>query len=131
MSVNILKDSALSVWMLAVWFQMSVTGQPLPSPRAISINMHPDTNVPHVRYALMVMQFSQIMDHDLTNTPVYQGERHSVADHRSQTDRGDAQARTGKVRVRWSLSEFARVRERCKGGDPQPSICSLALTKRP
>lgn len=56
---------------------MSVTGQPLPSPRAISINMHPDTNVPHVRYALMVMQFAQIMDHDLTNTPVYQGNCHA------------------------------------------------------
>ena len=41
---------------------------------------------------------------------------------------GGAQERTaGKVRARWSLSEFARVREGCKQGcgDPQPSISLL------
>ncbi|XP_034244219.1 uncharacterized protein LOC117646942 [Thrips palmi] len=52
--------------------QKSVTGQQLPSPRLVSFNMHPNTSYPHVRYALIVMQFAQIMDHDLTNTPVYQ-----------------------------------------------------------
>lgn len=53
--------------------QKSVTGGPLPSPRLVSFNMHPNTSYPHVRYSLLVMQFAQITDHDLTNTPVYQG----------------------------------------------------------
>ncbi|XP_026292684.2 uncharacterized protein LOC113217054 [Frankliniella occidentalis] len=52
--------------------QLSVKGAPLPSPRLVSFNVHPDNSAPHTRYALMVMQFAQIMDHDLTNTPVYQ-----------------------------------------------------------
>lgn len=49
----------------------SVDGSPLPSPRLISTRMHPDTSRPHVRYSLMFMQFAQLLDHDLTHTPVY------------------------------------------------------------
>nr|CAD7199365.1 unnamed protein product [Timema douglasi] len=52
---------------------MSVTGKPLPSPRLISVSVHPDTSKPHVRYSLMFMQFAQILDHDLTHTPVNKG----------------------------------------------------------
>nr|CAD7448788.1 unnamed protein product [Timema bartmani] len=52
---------------------MSVTGRPLPSPRLISVSVHPDTSKPHVRYSLMFMQFAQILDHDLTHTPVNKG----------------------------------------------------------
>ncbi|GLG99518.1 Peroxidasin [Gryllus bimaculatus] len=52
---------------------MSVTGKPLPSPRLISVNVHPDTSRPHVRYSLMFMQFGQLLDHDLTHTPVNKG----------------------------------------------------------
>ncbi|XP_047106680.1 uncharacterized protein LOC124775853 [Schistocerca piceifrons] len=52
---------------------MSVTGKPLPSPRLISVNVHPDTSQPHVKYSLMFMQFGQLLDHDLTHTPVNKG----------------------------------------------------------
>jgi hypothetical protein len=52
---------------------LSVTGQPLPSPRLISVNVHPDTSRPHVRYSLMFMQYAQLLDHDLTHTPVNKG----------------------------------------------------------
>lgn len=52
---------------------MSVTGQPLPSPRLISVSVHPDTSQPHVKYSLMFMQFAQLLDHDLTHTPVNKG----------------------------------------------------------
>ncbi|KAL1122797.1 hypothetical protein AAG570_003123 [Ranatra chinensis] len=49
---------------------LSVRGSPLPSPRLISSNVHTDASRPHTRYTLMVMQFAQITDHDLTFTPV-------------------------------------------------------------
>ncbi|OQR66314.1 hypothetical protein BIW11_05001, partial [Tropilaelaps mercedesae] len=46
------------------------TGQPLPSPRAISTAMHYDIADAHRRYTLMVMQWGQFLDHDVTLTPV-------------------------------------------------------------
>ncbi|KAJ9587988.1 hypothetical protein L9F63_028204, partial [Diploptera punctata] len=52
---------------------LSVSGKPLPSPRLISVSVHPDTSRPHVRYSLMFMQFAQLLDHDLTHTPVNKG----------------------------------------------------------
>ncbi|XP_073996346.1 uncharacterized protein [Rhodnius prolixus] len=51
----------------------SVTGGHLPSPRIISTKIHSDTSRPHTRYSLMIMQFAQITDHDLTFTPVNKG----------------------------------------------------------
>jgi len=51
----------------------SVNGSPLPSPRMVSRNVHNDLNQPHTRYSLLVMQFAQITDHDLTFTPVNKG----------------------------------------------------------
>lgn len=53
----------------------SVSGNLLPSPRLISTNVHSDTSRPHTRYSLMVMQFAQITDHDLTFTPVNKGKQ--------------------------------------------------------
>lgn len=49
-------------------------GSELPSPRAISSRVHGDVSDPHTRYSLLLMQFSQITDHDLTFTPVNKGE---------------------------------------------------------
>ena len=51
----------------------SVAGNPLPSPRLISVNIHNDVSAPHVRYNLMVMQWGQFIDHDITFTPVNKG----------------------------------------------------------
>ena len=48
----------------------SVTGAPLPSPRLVSVNIHNDVSAPHVRYSLMMMQWGQFVDHDITHTPV-------------------------------------------------------------
>jgi len=51
----------------------SVTGVPLPSARLVSAMSHPDISHLHGRYTLMLMQFAQILDHDITFTPVHKG----------------------------------------------------------
>ncbi|XP_043527129.1 uncharacterized protein LOC122537740 [Frieseomelitta varia] len=56
----------------------SVTGIPLPNPRVISTVIHPDISNLHNRYTLMVMQFAQFLDHDLTMTPIHKGFAESI-----------------------------------------------------
>lgn len=51
----------------------SVTGRPLPSPRLVSTMIHADISNLHNRYSLMLMQFAQFLDHDITFTPVQIG----------------------------------------------------------
>lgn len=46
------------------------TGQPLPNPRTVSTSMHYDVADAHRRYTLMVMQWGQFLDHDVTLTPM-------------------------------------------------------------
>jgi len=58
----------------------AVSGRPLPSARMISANIHNDVSAPHTRYSLMVMQFAQLLDHDLTFTPVNRGFGGSIID---------------------------------------------------
>ncbi|XP_049950718.1 uncharacterized protein LOC126457994 [Schistocerca serialis cubense] len=61
----------------------SVSGGPLPSPRLISTTIHVDISNLHNRYSLMLMQFAQFLDHDLTFTPVHRGFFTSIPDCRS------------------------------------------------
>ncbi|XP_046649370.1 uncharacterized protein LOC124340779 isoform X2 [Daphnia pulicaria] len=58
----------------------AVSGRPLPSARMISANIHNDVSAPHTRYSLMVMQYAQLLDHDLTFTPVNRGFGGSIID---------------------------------------------------
>ncbi|RXG68404.1 Chorion peroxidase [Armadillidium vulgare] len=60
----------------------SVTGGFLPSPRRISTAIHNDISHPHPRYTLMVMQFGQFLDHDITFTPLNKGFQNSILDCR-------------------------------------------------
>lgn len=60
--------------------QTAVSGRPLPSARMISANIHNDVSAPHTRYSLMVMQYAQMLDHDLTFTPVNRGFGGSIID---------------------------------------------------
>ncbi|PSN37939.1 hypothetical protein C0J52_20255 [Blattella germanica] len=61
----------------------SVTGNPLPSPRLVSTMIHADISNLHNRYTLMLMQFAQFLDHDITFTPVQRGYFASIPDCRS------------------------------------------------
>ncbi|CAH1129175.1 unnamed protein product [Ceutorhynchus assimilis] len=58
--------------------QIGVTGVPLPNPRIVSRNIHPDISNLHKRYTLMVMQYAQFVDHDLTMTPIHKGFDESI-----------------------------------------------------
>lgn len=60
----------------------SVAGDTLPSPRTISTSIHNDISHLHARYTLMVMQFGQFLDHDITFTPVNKGFQNSILDCR-------------------------------------------------
>lgn len=60
-----------------------VTGDLLPNPRVISTLIHPDISNLHNRYTLMTMQFAQILDHDLTMTPIHKGFFESIPNCRS------------------------------------------------
>ncbi|KAL1488622.1 hypothetical protein ABEB36_014425 [Hypothenemus hampei] len=62
---------------------IGVTGTPLPNPRSISRSIHPDISNLHKRYTLMVMQFAQFLDHDLTFTPIHKGFDESIPKCRS------------------------------------------------
>lgn len=52
---------------------LSINGSPLPSPRLVSTAIHDDISIPHVRYTLLLMQYAQLLDHDLTHTPMNRG----------------------------------------------------------
>lgn len=58
-------------------------GQPLPNPRTVSSLIHPDISNLHSRYSLMLMQYAQFLDHDLTMTPIHKGFHESIPQCRS------------------------------------------------
>ncbi|XP_013792931.1 peroxidasin homolog, partial [Limulus polyphemus] len=51
----------------------STTGSSLPSPRLISVMVHEDGSELHLRYTQMLMQFGQLIDHEITHTPIHEG----------------------------------------------------------
>ncbi|XP_046365209.2 peroxidase-like protein 3 [Haliotis rufescens] len=55
-----------------------VDGYPLPSPRAISVAVHPGVDSPSNDHTVMVMQWGQFVDHDLTGTPLHADTREQL-----------------------------------------------------
>uniref|UniRef100_A0A1I7VIL9 peroxidase n=1 Tax=Loa loa TaxID=7209 RepID=A0A1I7VIL9_LOALO len=51
----------------------SETGALLPSARVISNAIHFDLPISHQKYSLMIMQFGQILDHEMTHSPIERG----------------------------------------------------------
>uniref|UniRef100_A0A915Q467 peroxidase n=1 Tax=Setaria digitata TaxID=48799 RepID=A0A915Q467_9BILA len=51
----------------------SVTGELLPSARVISNAIHFDLPITHQKYSHMIMQFGQILDHEVTHSPIERG----------------------------------------------------------
>ncbi|XP_047106003.1 peroxidase-like [Schistocerca piceifrons] len=50
------------------------SGEPLPSARVVSSQFTPEANRPYDNYTLLVMQWGQFLDHDLTHTPINFGQ---------------------------------------------------------
>lgn len=61
----------------------ATNGQPLPNPRTVSTLIHPDISNLHTRYSLMLMQYAQFLDHDITMTPIHKGFHESIPSCRS------------------------------------------------
>jgi len=61
----------------------SIGSKPLPSPRLVSIVVHADVSDLHTRYTLMLMQYGQFLDHDITLTPVNKGVHNNILDCRA------------------------------------------------
>lgn len=55
-----------------------IPGVSLPNPRTVSALIHPDISNLHTRYALIVMQYAQFLDHDVTMTPIHKGFHESI-----------------------------------------------------
>eukprot|EP00095_Tigriopus_kingsejongensis_P000004 maker-scaffold342_size201858-snap-gene-0.19 protein:Tk00004 transcript:maker-scaffold342_size201858-snap-gene-0.19-mRNA-1 annotation:"PREDICTED: myeloperoxidase-like" len=60
----------------------SVTGSPLPNVRSISALVHHNASNLDSRYTLVLMQWGQFLDHDITSTPMIRGLNGSILDCR-------------------------------------------------
>lgn len=52
---------------------MAANGEELPSARLLSTQFAQEADIPYENYTLLVMQWGQFLDHDLTHTPISRG----------------------------------------------------------
>ena len=60
--------------------QKSVRGSKLPNARKVSQEIHTNEHVPDPKFTLMLMQWGQFLDHDMTHTPMIRGHDNSILD---------------------------------------------------
>jgi peroxidase len=53
--------------------RVAASGQELPSARLVSTQFATEADIPYENYTLLVMQWGQFLDHDLTHTPISRG----------------------------------------------------------
>lgn len=63
--------------------QKSVRGSRIPNPRTVSQDIHTNEAAPDPKYTLMLMQWGQFIDHDMTHTPMVRGHDNSLLDCKS------------------------------------------------
>ena len=54
--------------------RQSVLGGPLPSARDVSAQVVRDRNSVYSNFTMLIMQWGQFLDHDITHTPISKGE---------------------------------------------------------
>jgi len=59
-------------------FRVAASGNPLPSPRSISSMVHRESSEDTPPFTMLVMQWGQFIDHDLTSTPQSRGFNNSI-----------------------------------------------------
>ena len=64
-------------------FRRSISNGPLPNPRLISTTIHRDESHDTQQFTMMVMQWGQFIDHDLTSTPTTRYVQHILQDYRN------------------------------------------------
>ena len=50
--------------------RLAKDGSELPNSRLVSLSIAPEANIENNQYSLMLMQFGQFVDHDLTRTAI-------------------------------------------------------------
>ena len=56
--------------------RVAANGQDLPSARRISSQFATEADIPYENYTLLIMQWGQFLDHDLTHTPISRGKQY-------------------------------------------------------
>ena len=110
-------------------FRRSRSNGPLPSPRLVSATIHRDVEHLTTQFTMMVMQWGQFLDHDLTSTPTTRGFNESilqccskVGEDDDHDDQDAAQRRAADLHPSFSTRIVARLTSR-------PTTASTASTR--
>ncbi len=88
----------------------------LPSARAVSDSLIPDRDAPSQDFTLLLMQWGQFLDHDITHTPLVKGENDEdvLCCDNGRALTGDlAHPECAPIEIASSDSFYGRLRQRC------------------
>ena len=78
--------------------QKSSRGSRIPNPRTVSQDIHTNEPAPDPKYTLMLMQWGQFIDHDITHTPMVRGHDNSILECKS-CNSGDLHPACNPIKV--------------------------------